>query len=266
MGTAGPWSALIAVPLLAAAVLYLAGVSRDPGWPRWRTGAWLAGLVTVAVPAGPDFRAHMVTHLLLGMAAPLLLAVAAPVTLALRALPVARARRLSRMLRARPVEVLTHPVTAAVLDAGGLWALYTTGLYAQMHRHVWLSVLVHVHLLAAGYLFAAAITAVDPAPHRPGRPLRAVVLLAFLAAHDILAKHLYAHPPAGVPAGAARSAAELMYYGGAAVDLPLIVLFCARWYAATDPHRRTRRRATTPPARPWRLPAEMRRPAGPVHR
>jgi putative membrane protein len=76
---------------------------------------------------------------------------------------------------------------------------------------------------------------VDPAPHRVGYPTRAAVLVAFLAAHGILAKHLYAHPPIGVTVDEAQAGAMLMYYAGDLVDLVIIVLLCRRWYAATRP-------------------------------
>jgi cytochrome c oxidase assembly factor CtaG len=112
--------------------------------------------------------------------------------------------------------------------------------------------LVHAHMLVAGYLFTAAIIGRDPAPHRPGHPVRAAVLVAFLAAHGILAKHVYAHPPHGVLPAQAQTGAQLMYYGGDALDLILIGIFCWQWYAATDPN---------PPApvrrRAWRLPADI---------
>ena len=65
--------------------------------------------------------------------------------------------------------------------------------------------------------------------------VRCTALVAFLAAHGILAKHLYAHPPAGVVAGSAESAAMLMYYGGDLIDLVLLVMLGRQWYAATRP-------------------------------
>jgi putative membrane protein len=136
-----------------------------------------------------------------------------------------------------------------LLNAGGLWAVYTTSLY-ELHT------LVQIHVLAAGYLFTAAIIGVDPAPHRPGRPVRAAVLLAFLAAHGILAKHLYAHPPAGVPTTQAEAGAQLMYYGGDLLDLVLVALFCWQWYAATDPNP-SARRSVPYRRRAWRLPADI---------
>src|SRR3954470_12186033 len=98
---------------------------RGGWWPGRRSVCWCAGVaVAAAAMSGPlsgaayhDLRVHMLGHLALGMAAPLLLVAAAPVTCALRVLPVVPARRLARLLRARPVRVVTHPCTAAVLDA-----------------------------------------------------------------------------------------------------------------------------------------------------
>jgi putative membrane protein len=124
-----------------------------------------------------------------------------------------------------------------MLNAGGLWLLYTTELFPAMHRHPWLATLVHLHMLAAGYLFTAAMIGADPMPHRPSRPVRAVVLVAGLAAHGILAKYLYGHPPAGVPVVQAEAGAQLMYYGGDLLHLALLVVFCRQWYAASAPIR-----------------------------
>jgi putative membrane protein len=244
VGLFGVWLAF-AMPIIAA-VGYIAAVDRvrrrDGTWPWWRTALWCAGLLTAATAIlGPaalgrhDFTAHMAGHLLLGMAGPLLLVSAAPVTLALRALPVHRARQLARLLRGGQARVLTHPVTAVVLNAGGLWLLYTTGLYQQMNTRPWLQLAVHIHIAVAGYLFTAAITGVDPAPHRPAVRVRAAAVVAFLATHDTLAKYLYAHPPTGVPAGQAETGGQLMYYGGDLLDLILIVVFCWQWYTATTP-------------------------------
>jgi putative membrane protein len=251
---------LVYAPSLVIAALGYLGAARlihrrGDRWPVRRTLSWCAGLLAAAIAVSgggrSDFTAHMTDHLLLGMAAPVLLVLAAPITLGLRALPVARARRLSRFLKTWPLRFLTYPVTAAVLDAGGLWALYTTGIYSRMTDHAWLHVLVSVHTLVAGYLFTAAVIGVDPAPHRPGPRFRSLVLITFLAAHDILAKFLYAHPPAGVAVAQAQAGAQLMYYGGDLLDLLLITILCRQWYTAAAPESsRAQRRA-------WRLPADM---------
>jgi putative membrane protein len=254
---AGVSGLLLLLPLGWAAAAYLIAVAatfrRRGVWPARRTVFWLAGIgAAAAAVAGPvadagrtDFTAHMAGHLLLGMAAPLLLVCAAPVSLALRYLRPGAARALVRVLRSAPVRVLTHPVTAAVLNVGGLWVFYTTGLYqVSMHTEA-LHLLVSAHMLGAGYLLTAALIGIDPDPHRAGYRPRAAVLVAALAGHDILAKSLYAVPPAGVPEAQAQAqaGAQLMYYGGDTIDLIIITIFCYRWYRHARP--RTAPRAAT---------------------
>jgi putative membrane protein len=238
---AGEWLTLV---LVAAAVLtYLAAAmglwQRGVSWPLRRLGSWVAGCLCVtAVLVGPlaesehhDFGAHMAGHVVSGMLAPLLLVSAAPVTLALRVLPVRRAKPLARLLTPAPVAVLTHPLTAAALDVGGLWVLYRTGLYAATASRPWLDIVIHVHVLTAGCLFTFAILGgPDPAPHRAPFAWRAGILVAAVAAHNVLAKVVYAAPPVGVPADQARTAGQLMYYGSAPVELVVIVLLCRSWY------------------------------------
>ena len=241
---AWPWVVL----LLAWSAAYLIALRRAPAgkrWSPWRTVSWHAGLaVAAAALVGPlahashtDFRAHMLGHLLLGMLAPILLVLAAPITLLLRALPVHRARGAARLLSATPSRLLAHPVTASVLHVGGLIALYRTDLFALMREHAAVSLLVQAHVLAAGYLFTAAMIGLDPIAHRPSRRFRVAVLVAALAAHATLAKSLYALPPPGVPAEQAEAGGLLMYYGGDVVDLLLIVVFCWQWYRETAPRR-----------------------------
>lgn len=232
--------------LLAAAAGYgcalLLSRVRTP-WPPGRTVAWLAGLACaatalvgpLATAAAESFTAHMAGHLLLGMVAPLLLVLGAPVTALLRALPVRGARVVSRALRSPPVRVVTHPLVAAVLVGGGLWAVYGTPLVTLSHGSPVVQAAVHAHTLLAGYVLAAAVVGRDPDPHRASAAVRTVALVAAAAAHAALAKHLYAHPPAGVATADARAAAQLMYYGGDVVDVVLLVLVAAGWYSAGRP-------------------------------
>jgi putative membrane protein len=238
----GVVDAVLALPLALALIAYGGGMvlqrRRGTPWPLHRGILWFAGVVAVAAGSiGPlasaapsDFAVHMRSHLLVGMIAPLLLVTAAPVTLALRCLHVDVARRVSRLLRSRPARFVSMPIVAAVLNVGGLWILYGTPVFAAMQQNALLHLAVMVHVLAAGSLFTASIIPIDPAPHRAGFPLRAVVLVAALAGHGILAKVLYANPPAGVDASAAREGALLMYYGGDVVDAVIIVVLCAQWY------------------------------------
>jgi putative membrane protein len=229
---------LVVVALLAAGWAYLAAAPRD--WPRARTACWLLGVGTavgglVAVLAdADDLRVHVAAHLLVGMVAPVLLVVAAPVTLALRTLPRRWARALARLLRSWPVAVVAHPAVAAVLDTGGLWVLYRTPLLAAVPP-----ALVHLHMLLTGYLVTFSLVGRDPAPHRPGLGVRAAVLVAAVAAHDVLARLVYATPLPGVPAEQVQAAGVLMYYGSAPVHVVLFVLLGREW-ARRQQRARTR--------------------------
>ena len=255
------WSVAVTTLALVATAAYLVAAARARGrgrsWPPWRAALWAAGIAAatlavvgpVAEHAHHDFRAHMLGHVLLGMLAPLLLVLAAPVTLVLRALPVLACRRLSAVLRSAAVLALTHPVVAATLDIGGLWVLYRTPLYpAMMHSPV-LHVLVHAHVFLAGCLFTLALVGPDPAPHRPGLPLRAAVLVLAIAAHNILTKTIYAYPPDGVPADQAAAGAQLMYYGGAPIEIALLVLLGREWARAQDRRTAPARRRSAPAPR-----------------
>jgi len=236
LGVLGPLAALVG--LVAYGVLVRRARGRGRAWPLLRTVAWVAGcVVATAAVTGPlaaasreSWTAHMAGHLLLGMLGPLLLVLGAPVTLALRALPVRVARRLSRVLRSRPLRVLTEPFVAALLSVGGLWLLYATPLLALAHTHAVVGLLVHAHVLASGYLVTAVLVGRDPLPHRRGTSHLLVVLVLALAAHDVLAKRLYADGYAPMTMSAMEQGAQLMYYGGDAVDLTLAVLVCLRWY------------------------------------
>jgi putative membrane protein len=211
---------------------------------------WFAGIAAAVVaivgpavlPDAHDVRLHVASHLVLGMVAPLLLVTAAPVTLALRVLPRHRARALARVLRSRAAAVISHPAVAALLDVGGMWLYFRTDVLAAVP-----TVLVHTHVLLAGYLFAFSLVGPDPAPHRPLLGVRAGVLMAVVAAHDVLAKLVYAAPLPGVPATQAEAAGVLLSYGGTPVHVVLLVLLGREW-AAGQARRRiatARRRAAT---------------------
>jgi putative membrane protein len=76
---------------------------------------------------------------------------------------------------------------------------------------------------------------IDPTPHRLSYLYRSLVLLFALSAHAILAKHIYAFPPAGVAKQEAEIGGMLMYYGGDAIDLIIIIMLCHQWYRSTQP-------------------------------
>lgn len=240
----------VAALLVAVAYALAAGRLRRRGdaWPWWRDVSFTAGSIAMAWaavgrPPGGPFTGHMIQHLVLGMGAPLLLVVARPLTLALRALPPGRVRgSLTTLMHLSPARWLVFPPLAALLDVGGLWLLYRTGLFAAMAHHPLLHAVAHAHLLAAGLLFTFAVCQLDPVRHRWSVVVRGTTLLAAGAAHGGLAKTLHSLPPPGTDFTTAdlHSGAQLMYYGGDAAGAALAVVLGVGWSATrgrTDPDR-----------------------------
>lgn len=235
--------------VLLISVLYVCAVHfsnrqrRLSKWPVIRSILWSFGvLCAITAISGPladrahmDFNYHMITHLLLGMLAPLLIALSAPVTLFLRTVSTPFARMMTRITKSRVVRFSFHPVVASILNLGGLWLLYTTNLYAMMHYNTLWHVVIHMHIFLAGYLFTVSMIYVDLVHHRFNFPFRAIIFVLFLAGHGILSKYIYANPPADVETAQAQSGGMLMYYGGDAIDLVLIFIFCWQWYRAARP-------------------------------
>jgi len=245
---ANVWAAVF----LAAGVLFLVFIyvfafirssRKGRAWPLHRLCLWVFGASTAIfgiLASSPakiqsDFVAHMTSHLLFGMLASILMALATPVTLILRALDVKRARKLASFLKSPPLRVVTHPAAAAVLNVGGLWLLYATGLFGAMHEDPYWYFVVHAHIFIAGYVFSSAILGNEPNPHQSSYVFRAIILILALAGHSMLSKYIYAHPPASVPVLQAQEGAMLMYYGGDAVEAILIWAFCRKWYDAARP-------------------------------
>jgi putative membrane protein len=213
---------------------------RGDAWPWLRDCAFTAGGAVLAwglcgpLPGGP-FTVHALRHLFVGMAAPALLVVARPLTLTLRVLSPGRVRRgLLSVTRSAFVRGLMLPPVAAVADLAGLWALYRTGLMAATHHRPALSGVSHLHMLAGGLLFSFAVCQLDPVRRRRSPQLRAVTLLAAGTAHAVLARSLYAAgPPDTDFAGSdLRVGAQIMYYGGDAVELGLALVVAVQWYTA----------------------------------
>ncbi len=239
------WVGLGALYLLAGRAAVLRGRA---GWPMHRTASWLTGTaiglaVTMAPHAGDataGLTAHMAVHLVLSMLVPLLLVLGAPVTLGLRAVPVDAGRRFSKLMRAAPIRLLSHPVTATLLATLPMAVLYWDGSgLALLHDPV-LGPVLHVHFVAAGALFAYAVVGLDPNPHRAGTRVRGSMILLSIAVHSIVSKHLYSvGDQRGLPPDT-EQAAQLMYYGGDALHVLLLVVFCAQVYRESG--RRIRRR------------------------
>jgi putative membrane protein len=229
-----------AVPAIAVFAAYELAAwrlrRRGDRWPPVRDVCFGAGAATAAAAVLPPgtFTGHMLQHVLLGMLAPVLLVLARPVTLLLRAVPPAARRRLKPVLGSRAAAVLVFPPFAALLEAGSLWLLYRTGLFAASGREPLLHVFVHVHVFATGVLFTASVCRLDPVRHRSRPGVRAGALVGAAAAHAVLAKTLYITAPPGVVLAVAdrQAGAQLMYYGGDVVELAIAVILALQWYAA----------------------------------
>ena len=169
------------------------------------------------------------------MVAPVFLALSAPVTLTLRTVPLRVRRALLRVLHSRAVSVLTAPATAVTLDLGGLYVLYLTGLYQAAGRDSLIHAAVHLHMFLAGCLLSWAVIGIDPIRRRPGTGARLAALVIAAAGHDTLANLMYAWmlPVGGGPAAERQAGAELMYYGGTAIDVALAVIVMTQWYLVT---------------------------------
>jgi putative copper resistance protein D len=182
-------------------LFYLAGVwrlhRRGDRWPIHRSVLWVTGMLALFwVTNGPLnvyeqylFSAHMLGHMLLGMAIPVLLVLSAPLTLALRAIQKrdddSRGPRewIMLLVHSRYATVLTHPLVAGGLFAASLWVFYYTPIFrwaTEEHvGHTWMI----IHFLLTGYLFAQAIVGIDPVAGRAPYPLRLILLLATMALH-----------------------------------------------------------------------------------
>lgn len=230
--------ALLLIGLYIGAAVVSSRRSQLRSWPIYRYLCWILGVFCVTITIiGPiahrahsDFTFHMIGHLLLGMLAPLLLVLSAPITLLLRTIRVNTARQVSRFLKTNYIRWITEPVVASLLNVGGLWLLYTTDLYRMMHHHLFLHILVHVHVFLAGLVFTASMIYIDPTPHRTSFGYRSTVYVFALAAHEILSKYIYAHPPSGVPSSQAEMGGMWMYYGGDLIDLMIIIIMFYQWY------------------------------------
>jgi cytochrome c oxidase assembly factor CtaG/putative copper export protein len=191
---------MIIVGLLAA--LYLRGVwvlrRRGDAWPVGRVISFGVGLLilTWSTVGGLGlyshvmFSAHMVAHMLLSMVVPIFLVLGAPVTLALRTLPSARVpgelgprQMLLAVLHSRVVRVLSHPIVAAALFVGSLYALYFTDLFGWLMGSSLGHAAMEVHFLAVGSLFFWVLVGIDPTPRDLAPLWRFGLLLVVMPFH-----------------------------------------------------------------------------------
>ncbi|HEV7171649.1 cytochrome c oxidase assembly protein [Pedococcus sp.] len=186
---------------LVAVGLYLAGVvklrRRGDSWPVHRPILWVLGwaVFVYATCAAPGvygavlFSAHMVMHMVVAMLVPVLLVPAGPILLALRALPARRDKTwgprevLLQLVHSRALRTLANPVVAAVLFFFSLAVFYYSPLFELALRTHTGHVLMILHFLATGYLFAWVLIGIDPGPKKWPPLMLLVILFATMSFH-----------------------------------------------------------------------------------
>ena len=239
------FSLLVWTLLLLLGSCYLAMVDRQRRrgrrWPLNRSVSFLVGLGLLGWALSPELnaaahasvQAHMTQHLVVGMFAPLALTLGWPITLLLRSLPVVAARRLSGWLRSPPVDMVISPIGILLLNVGGLYLLYLTGLYHLMLGSALVHAAVTFHVVTAGCLYTVTLAGLEPVIARASFQTRLKTLLLGTAGHGILAKVMYA---GGWPRGTSETperlqeAAQRMYYWGDLAEVLLMALAFWSWF------------------------------------
>lgn len=177
---------------------YLRLRRRGDDWPKGRLIAWILGclLLIFATSSGfgryaeAQFSVHMMSHMLLGMAAPILLVLGGPTTLALRALPAAgkdavpgAREALVGLMHSRILRMLTHPLVILPLFVGSFFVVYFSGLFDWMVDSHAGHLIMNLHFLTVGYLYYWVIIGIDPAPRRLNFLVRLALLVAALPFH-----------------------------------------------------------------------------------
>ena len=195
------WAGLSVLGALWYVLAYARMRRRGDHWPAYRVVLWLLGCAVLlwATSGAPGvygrtaFSLHMVQHMTLMMVVPMLLVMSAPVTIALRTLRTrtdgSRGPRewLLAVVHSRALSVLANPVVVGALFIGSLFVFYYSRLFElALSTHTG-HMLMNVHFLAVGYLFAWVMMGPDPGPARPSYPVRILILLVTVSAHAFFA-------------------------------------------------------------------------------
>jgi putative membrane protein len=236
-------------------------------WPLWRTALFLLGLVTlvIALASGVDalasesFAIHMVQHMLLTVAAAPLLLLGAPVRPLLRGLPAAvRSGIVGPLARARSLRAIAHlvrhPLIAAALYVGGLYAWHVPGLYDAALTDARVHVAEHAWFFVSALIFWSVV--IDPAPFRGtlGYAARLPYLLVAGAAQNTILGGLlsfstrllygaYAHAPERLgldPLTDQRVGGAVMWAVGDLVFLAAASVSFFLWLAQEEAQQRRR--------------------------
>lgn len=220
---------------------------RSPPTSRasWRLWSWAAGVSVLAVSTSPpleriaqeSFTGHMVQHLLMIVIAAPLIVVARPVR-TIRggiagARPTASERAVARWWRS------WGPVLAPAAFVGVLYVTHLTTIYDDALRNR----VVHDAEHVAYFATALALWAIVRSAGRASAPARVGAVFAVIAGSALLgvvlltvsAPLIDTYAESLGPSDALddqRAAASLMWVGGMALTLPLLITAVWRWAAA----------------------------------
>jgi cytochrome c oxidase assembly factor CtaG len=243
--------------------------------PGWAAGAYLAGLVSLAVAllgppdhfASASFAAHMIQHLLLTLVAPPLLLLGRPAHTLLQGLGPRYNRPLLLptlgRVRVRPLlATLTHPLTILLLFNGSLLIWHHPTLYqAALRSEAWHD-MEHASFFWTALLFWWVLIEPLPRRHRPSPTATVLVLFATWMLSDLLGATLtlareplyplYAETrtPWGLsPEADQRLGGLIMWVGGGGLFAALLIGFLAAPHVRRGRPPRAARRVLRPTPR-----------------
>jgi putative copper resistance protein D len=265
---------LVAVPLLAAALLYLRArqriVERGQRWPAQRTACFLSGLGAIALALQSPlerydtalFSVHAGQHLLLAMVAAPLLAMGAPITMLLMTTSAPARKRIVRVVHSLPVRIIGYPLIAWVLFTMTLYALYFSPLFELSLRNQYVHDAIHLHFIAAGLLFRWPVVGLDPTRwrlHHLARmlyvflmvPFHAFLGVAIMNSGRLLAPSLadFVRTWGPSPLADQQAGGAVMWGAGDVISLVAVIAILASWasyeekVAAREDRRIARERA-----------------------
>jgi len=140
------------------------------------------------------FSAHMIQHMTLSMIAPIFLVLGMPMTLALRALPSASdpEHRNARDwilagIHSPYSRLVSHPLIVLVIFTFGIYGLYFTSFFSTLMGSHTGHMLMEIHFLLTGLLFAWVIVGLDPMPREFPHWARLVLVLVAISLHAFFA-------------------------------------------------------------------------------
>lgn len=256
--------ALAVAVLVLAATLYLTGVALVPihsgtRWPARRTVSFLLSLAvcgfatngSIAVYDQVLFTAHMAGHLALVMIAPALLVAGHPLSLALAAAPEHKRERRERIFRGRVLSLLTAPPVALAAYTLVIVGSHLTGLMDVIMRNTWAGQLEHLVYVLVGCQFFVLVIGHEPIRWRLGTPARWLLLAVAMAVDTFTgivllqgtrAITMLADPDVPVdPLHDTRTGGAMMWFGGDAVMIALMVVLVIGWLRRVDTDKADRK-------------------------